>query len=89
MATSYRVFIHLVDESGQIIAQTDGEPANWTRPTTGWVAGEYIVDMHQLDIPAEILGETLSLRVGLYNAETGERLQTEAADYATILLENP
>jgi hypothetical protein len=94
MTTSYRVFIHLVDGSGQIIGQTDGEPANWTRPTTGWVVGEYILDEHQLNIQSEtsaetFSAETLSLRVGLYNAETGERLQTEAADFVTILLTEP
>ncbi|MCB8943900.1 MAG: glycosyltransferase family 39 protein [Ardenticatenaceae bacterium] len=86
MTTSYRVFVHLVDENGTILAQADGEPANWTRPTTGWAVGEFIVDEHQLAVPAERQGGELSLRVGLYEAETGERLRGETADYVTILL---
>jgi hypothetical protein len=86
MRTSYHVFVHLVDESGQIMAQSDGAPANWTRPTTGWAVGETIVDEHHLEIPAEMARENLSLRVGLYEAETGERLQTGTADFVTILL---
>jgi hypothetical protein len=85
MTTSYRVFVHVVDERGQIVAQADGEPVNWTRPTTGWAIGEYIVDEYQLSLPIELTKETLLLRVGLYNAETGERLQTETDDFVTIL----
>ena len=89
MTTSYRVFIHLIDENGNILGQVDGEPANWTRPTTGWAVGEYIIDEHQLTIPTEVPSETLSLRVGLYNVGTGERLQTDMADFVTILLQKP
>ena len=87
--TSYRVFIHLVDADGTILAQADGEPANWTRPTTGWAVGEYIVDEHQLALPTDLPSENLALRVGLYDAKTGERLQTETADFVTILLPQP
>ena len=83
----YRVFVHLVDESGQIIAQSDGDPANWSRPTTGWMPGEYILDSHQLtpDSSSETL---LNLRVGLYDPNTGERLRTETADFLTISLDS-
>ena len=35
--TSYRVFIHLIGPDGSLVAQADGEPAGWTRPTTGWL----------------------------------------------------
>ncbi|HUM67851.1 MAG TPA: hypothetical protein PLK31_03260, partial [Chloroflexota bacterium] len=84
--TSYRVFVHLVDESGQIIAQSDGEPANWTRPTTGWLPGEYITDAHTLTLPAELSSGPLSLRVGLYDPQTGQRLQTGMADYVELTL---
>jgi hypothetical protein len=83
---SYRIFVHLVDEAGQIIAQADGEPANWTRPTTGWMPGEYILDTHTLTLPAALPNGPLILRVGLYDPETGIRLQTDTADYVPIPL---
>ncbi len=86
MPISYRVFLHLVDENGIIVAQADSEPANWTRPTTGWTEGEYIVDVHQLALPAESPSENLSLRVGLYDPKAGQRLETETADFVTIPL---
>lgn len=82
--TSYRVFVHLVDETGQIIAQADGEPANWTRPTTGWLPGEYISDSHILTLPAALPSGPLTLQVGLYDPQTGYRLQTSTADYVAI-----
>ncbi len=84
--TSYRVFVHVVDEAGQIVAQSDGEPANWTRPTTSWTAGEYIVDEHILMLPAGVPPEQLSIRVGLYDPDSGQRLLTDggAADFITL-----
>ena len=86
MPVSYRVFVHLVDESGQIIAQSDGEPANWTRPTTGWAAGEYILDAHTLTLPDGMTNGRLALRVGLYDPQTNQRLLTDTADFALIQL---
>jgi hypothetical protein len=83
MPTSYRVFIHLVDGDSQILAQADGEPANWTRPTTGWVPGEYILDNHTLTLPPDLPSDA-SLRIGLYDPATGQRLQTEDGEYVTL-----
>ncbi len=82
---SYHVFVHLVDETGQLLAQSDGEPANWTRPTTGWAAGEYITDAHQLALPANP-PPRLSLRVGLYDPAADQRLAAETADFVLIPL---
>ncbi len=82
--SSYRVFVHLVDASGQIIAQSDGEPANWARPTTGWLPGEYILDTHTLLLPDGSPPLPLTLRIGLYDPQTGQRLQTEAGDYVEL-----
>ena len=83
--TSYRVFIHLVNADGQILAQADGEPANWTRPTTGWVPGEYILDDHMLALPPDLPPDA-SLRIGLYDPATGQRLQTEDGEFVVVPL---
>ncbi len=69
---SYRVFVHLLGAQGQIVAQSDAIPAGWTRPTTGWLPGEYILDTHTLGMPSE---GTYTLTVGMYD-EKGERLHT-------------
>ena len=84
--TSYRVFIHLVDQDGQIVAQADGEPANWSRPTSGWAPGEYISDSHTLSLPTD-LAPNLTLRIGLYNPATGQRLATPSGgDFVVVPL---
>ncbi len=85
---SYRVFVHLVDERGNILAQSDGEPANWSRPTTGWAAGEYISDPHTLTLPGPLPDGPLALRVGLYDPATGQRLRTPTADFAELMIDN-
>jgi len=62
---SYHVFVHLVDGEGQLVRQSDGVPGVWRRPTTGWVAGEYVLDEHRLDVAGLPAGE-YSVVVGLY-----------------------
>ncbi len=88
MATSYRVFLQLLDEGGRVVAQSDGEPAGWRRPTTGWLPGEIVLDPHTLaaDLPDPPAGRYV-LIAGLYDPETGQRLQTSTGVSELILLE--
>lgn len=81
MLTSYRVFVHVLDESGQIVAQSDGEPAGWTRPTTGWIPSEYISDIHNLSLPEG----NYQFRIGVYNPLTSQRLLTDEANDFIII----
>jgi len=85
--SSYHVFVHLVDENGSIVAQADGQPAEWTRPTAGWAPGEYIFDSHTLSVPQGMALEGLGLRVGLYDPDTGRRLTVDNSDFATLSLD--
>ena len=82
--TDYRVFVHLVDATGAIVAQSDAAPAGWTRPTTGWLPGEVVLDTHTLTLPSTLPDGPLALRVGLYDPDTGARLLSGAADFAAI-----
>jgi hypothetical protein len=72
--TSYAVFLHLVDEQGQILAQGDGLPAGGFRPTTSWRQDEVIVDEHTIQVPAGLGPGTYDLWVGFFDPETNERL---------------
>ncbi|MFZ5915505.1 MAG: 6-pyruvoyl-tetrahydropterin synthase-related protein [Chloroflexota bacterium] len=74
MSRSYAVFVHLLDAAGSIVAGHDGLPANWTRPTGGWLPGEVIADAHDLLLPAGLPPAEYTLEVGLYDAETLIRL---------------
>jgi hypothetical protein len=89
MPVSYRVFIHLVDAEGQIVAQSDAEPAGWRRPTTGWAAGEYVLDRHTIQLPEGLLLDEVSLRIGLYEAQSGDRLATGGGDAFQSSLAGP
>jgi hypothetical protein len=86
MPVSYRVFVHLIDKNGEIVDQSDGEPVGWTRPTTGWAPGEYLSDEHVLRLPSGYDAGDMALRIGLYDAATGRRLQTAGSDYVVVPL---
>jgi hypothetical protein len=83
MTTSYRVFMHVLGPDGlsPIVAQHDGEPVNWTRPTTGWAVGEVVVETREVQMPGDAAPGTYTLQVGLYLPEGG-RLHTEDGDDA-------
>jgi len=74
VAGDYHVFIHLVDRAEQIVAQADGQPALWQRPTSTWPAGETIIDRHGLWLPPQTAPGNYALRVGLYHPADGQRL---------------
>lgn len=87
METSYHIFVHLVDGTGNILAQSDGQPAGWLRPTTGWTAGEYVLDEHIITLPDNLPAGELTLRIGVYDPETGVRLRGPAGEeYITMPL---
>jgi hypothetical protein len=80
--TDYTVFVHILDAGGNIVAQRDVMPADNTYSTRLWAAGEYIIDMHTFaDLPP---GE-YSLRAGLYDQATGQRLPVDpSGDYIDL-----
>ncbi len=78
--TDYKVFIHLLGDNGEVLAQDDAQPAHWTYPTTEWQPGEYIRDEHLLHLPPATPRGDWRLTVGIYAAETGERLPVRGAD---------
>ncbi|MBN1992816.1 MAG: glycosyltransferase family 39 protein [Anaerolineae bacterium] len=70
---SYQVFTHLESEAGPA-AQADGGPVCWSYPTTLWQPGQIIADQHAIPLPPSISPGTYPLKVGLYQADTGARL---------------
>jgi hypothetical protein len=74
-SASYHVFLHLLGPDGTLVAQSDGIPAGWSRPTTGWMPGEYITDVHALSIPSDAPESDYILSTGLY-LPGGARLTT-------------
>ncbi len=70
----YKVFTHLLGDDARIWAQKDSVPAGGTRPTTGWVEGEVIVDKYELTVDPDAPGGDYVLEIGMYEESTGQRL---------------
>jgi hypothetical protein len=74
MTTSYTVFTHLVDKSGEIRAQEDRLPGGGEYPTLGWAPGEVITDRYIVPIPKEARPGSYMIEIGMYSARTGQRV---------------
>jgi len=70
----YKVFVHLLDEEGRLVAQRDSEPQGGMRPTSSWRVGEEVVDRYGVMIPEGLPAGEYELVVGTYEPESGERL---------------
>jgi hypothetical protein len=75
METRYSVFVHLLDEAGQVRGQRDRIPAAGAAPTTGWIAGQIVVDAYEVPLARDAPGGTYRIEVGMYNAQDMTRLQ--------------
>lgn len=87
VADDYQVFVHLLDAHDEKIAQRDGQPVQWLRPTSSWQPGEEIIDRYGLLLPYDIPTGEYTIAVGLYDPVTGQRLPISAGpgDYAIEL----
>jgi len=72
-----KVFVHIVDSAGTVVAQHDAEPVNWSRPASSWIRGEFLVDQHDLELSAPLAPGSYRVQVGVYDADTGQRLLTD------------
>jgi hypothetical protein len=70
-------FLHLVDGSGNIVVQGD---YNLAIPTMKWKPGQTVTNNLQLSIPSTLADGTYSMRIGLYSAATGLRVQCQGVD---------
>jgi hypothetical protein len=71
----YKVFVHLMSAEGRLVSQSDAAPAGWTRPTFGWHVGEYVTDVHTLNLSPDLSPGPYGLVVGMYDQDlAGERL---------------
>ncbi len=71
ISTDYTVFAQLISGEGIVVAQSDHYPGE--RPTSGWVAGEFVIDVHTLTYNVE--PQAGALYVGLYDARTNTRVR--------------
>ncbi|MFN2192956.1 MAG: hypothetical protein ACK2T4_13995 [Candidatus Promineifilaceae bacterium] len=84
----YVIFTHVLTVDGRLIGQHDGVPAQGQRPLSGWVAGEYILDRHEITFRDLTYAGTAVIEVGLYDPQNGERVRlTDGSDRFLLPLE--
>jgi hypothetical protein len=90
LSERYVVFNHVIDEGGTKIGQSDGEPQSGARPTTGWRAGEVIIDSYTIPLDPRAQPGAYRLMTGLYTRLGSARLEAfseagmELGDYPQL-----
>jgi hypothetical protein len=75
MEESYKVFIHVIDAQGILLAQMDSRPQGYASNTNRWIPGQVVADWFELPLPPDVPSGRYQVRVGLYNETDGQRLQ--------------
>ena len=66
-----QVFVHLLDDSGALLAQADGNAVGGLYPASDWAPGEIVEDTRSLPLP---VGQAdAAVLVGLYDLTSGQR----------------
>jgi 4-amino-4-deoxy-L-arabinose transferase-like glycosyltransferase len=70
----FTLFMHVVDEEGNKVAQSDGQPFEGDWPTSAWEPGQTFLDLRQIAIPKQLPVGKYVVKVGWYDPATGVRL---------------
>lgn len=77
-----RIFLHIVDESGDVVDTADALGA----PAAFWHNGDILLQLHNLS--AESLADHDSLRIGIYDPHSEQRLPTaDGPDFLSLQLD--
>lgn len=74
MTEDYTVFVHIVDEQGQTVAQIDSPPRGGYYPTSYWQEGEVVPDERCISPDAKLSAGTYRVFAGMYLLENMQRL---------------
>jgi hypothetical protein len=78
-----KLFVHVLNEQGALVRQLDTIPCNWQCPTSGWQAGQSIMDDAVLDLWGLAEGR-YQIGLGLYDANSGQRLPMVLEDGTAV-----
>ncbi len=77
----YRVFVHVYNRNGEVVAQADHAPAYGLQPTFAWRPGEVVIDRIAIPSTSGLKEGDFTLAVGLYDGQSpAERLSVCTAD---------
>jgi hypothetical protein len=90
LSEDYSAFVHLVSSSGQLITQADYLLGGWLYPTSKWPSDHITAGPTLIFVPAGTPPGEYQIRIGLYRAETGQRLllNDDFDQQDSVILEN-
>jgi hypothetical protein len=74
MSQNYTVFVQLLAPDGHLVWQSDRQPVNGARPTSGWNANELVRDNYGFVVSAEWPAGSYRLIAGMYEPPSLKRL---------------
>jgi hypothetical protein len=74
VSQSYKVFVHVLDSAGRLVAQDDSLPVLWTYGTDRWEVDELVIDFHSMVLPSATQPGAHAIQVGMYEEATMNRL---------------
>ncbi|MBN1641186.1 MAG: CotH kinase family protein [Anaerolineae bacterium] len=80
LGRDYTVFVHLLDEWGQIAGQWDAMPRENAYPTTAWPVGELVDDPRRVPLSPDAGPGSYRIALGMYDLETRDRLPVTGPD---------
>jgi hypothetical protein len=78
MGQNYTVFVHVLDESGKLVAQQDNEPNGGLYPTGLWQVGQPVQDSYDVATPEGLPPGPYRIIVGMYEWPSLQRLAVTA-----------
>ena len=91
ISQNYVIFIHLLDEKGQTVAQRDTAPRYGALNTTVWPPNELLDDDQSLPLPPNLPSGRYRLQMGIYNPVNNQRLHllqgTTPTDQDSLILQ--
>ena len=88
ISNDWITFIHMLDDSGELVAQFDGPPLRGLLPTSQWHKDALYVDRREIALPRGLAPGEYHFRIGLYDFATGERLPLQPRDAGDVQFED-
>ena len=85
LETPFTVYVHLLAKDGSLVTGKDSAPQNGLLPFPDWAGQPPLKDIHALVLPVDTAAGEYTIRVGLYDPASGDRLSLlDGADGVTV-----
>ncbi|MBN1220764.1 MAG: glycosyltransferase family 39 protein [Anaerolineae bacterium] len=74
LSADYTISVRVRAANGSLLAQQDTGPVGGLLPTSQWRQGDYVIDVHTLDLAGIEAKQIADVQIVVYNLETGTTL---------------